>query len=355
MAVNRACYCSRLDVMTATDIQLSVDYIRHVDSAIEAAADEADRLTKRRFWNEIRTNKWDWPNYQRAYPWRLWFDAAELADVTSLVPTVTTGGTPIPSSAIFWGPWNYAPPYTYMELDRSQSYAFGVGPTPQQDIQVLGNFGYWTKTKPGGALAAAVSSTTATTVTVSDSSKSGVGDVITVDGESMLVSDNAMSDTGQAQTGMGCSTASDADNELEVSNGSQISAGELLALDAEWMLALSVTGNYVTVDRAYGGTVLAAHSGAEVYAPRALTVVRAFGGTTAATHSNAAPVSVALIPPEIREYAIAEAQNYVFQKTTGYARTIGENGAQPVPGGSLPDLRARVQERYARQARQRVV
>jgi hypothetical protein len=355
MAVNRACYCTRLDVMTATEEQQTVDIVRHIDSALEAAAEEVDRLTKRRFYNEIRTNKWDWPNFQRASPWKLWFDAAELADVTALVPVLTSGGIVIPNSAIFWGPWNYAPPYTFLELNRSMSYSFGVGPTPQQDIQILGNFGYWTQAKAGGTLAAAVSSTTATTVTVSDSSKSGVGDVIMVDGESMLVSDNAMADTGQAQQGGGCSTSSDADNVLTVGSGAAVNAGEILQLDAEWMLAESVTCNNVAVVRAYLGTQIATHSSAEVYAPRALTVVRAFGGTTAATHLNAAAVSVALVPGEVREYAIAESLNYVYQKASGYARTLGELGATAVPGGSLPDLRSRVYERYARKARQRVV
>ena len=62
-----------------------------------------------------------------------------------------------------------------------------------------------------------------------------------------------------------------------------------------------------------------------------------------------------MIPAEVHEYAIAEALNYVYQKTSAYARTIGENGARTVPGGSLPDLRQRVYERYARQGRQRVV
>jgi hypothetical protein len=355
MAVYRACYCSRIDVMTATEEQQTVDIIRHIDSGLEAAADEADRLTKRKFYNEIRTNKWDWPNYQRAAPWKLWFDAAELADVTALVPVLTSGGTVIPNSAIFWGPWNYAPPYTFLELDRSQSYSFGVGPTPQQDILLTGNFGYWTRTKPGGTLAAAVSSTTATTVTVSDSSVVGVGDVLIVDSESMLVSDNAMSDTGQAQQGAGCSTNSDSDNVLTVASGPAIKAGEILQLDAEWMLAESVTGNNVTVIRAYLGTQPAVHASAEVYAMRSLTVIRAFGGTTAATHANGATAAVQLIPAEVREYAIAETLNFVYQKASGYARTLGENGALPVPGGSLPDLRNRVYERHGRKARQRVV
>ena len=354
MAVFRACYCTRQDVMSATDIQQTQDYIRHVDSAIEAAAKDVERLCKRRFWNNYITQYWDWPNFQRSYPWKIYFDEREIADVTVNVPVVTSGGTVIPSSAIFWGPWNYSPPYEFLELDRSQSYSFGLGSTPQRDVAITATFGYWLETKPGGALAASATSS-AGTVTVSDSSVVGVGDVITVDTESMLVSDCAMADTGHAQQGSGCSTASPADNQLTVTDGTQLHAGEVLQLDAEWMLAKSITGDVATVDRAYGGTVIAAHSGAEVYAQRALTVLRGFGGTTAASHDSAETVAVSLIPPEARELAIGEALNYVYQKVSGYARTIGENGAAPVPGGSLPDLRARCKEALARQGRQRVV
>ncbi len=341
--------------MSAPDIKQVQDYVRHVDSAIESAAQDVDKLCNRRFWNAIETNRWDWPNFQRAYPWRIWFDAKELADVTGVPPVVTTGGQSIPDSAIFWGPWNYSPPFTFMELDRSQSYSFGVGDTPQRDVSIQGLFGYWTQVKPGGTLAAAVSSTTATAVTVSDSSDLGVGDVLIIGTESMLVRDSAMTDTGQAQSGSGCSTTSAADNLLTVGNGADLAAGEVLQLDSEWMLATSITGNVVTVERAYGGTQIADHSGAEVYAQRLLTVARGFGGSTAATHALDDAVSVQLIPPDARELAIAEALNYVFQKTSGYARTLGEAGSSPVPGGSLPDLRARVYASLGRKNRRRVI
>jgi hypothetical protein len=341
--------------MSAPDIKQVQDYIRHVDSALEAASEEADRLTKRRFWNSIETRYWDWPNFQRAYPWRIWFDGSELADVTANPPTVVTGGQAIPDSAIFWGPWNYSPPYTFMELDRSQAYAFGVGNTPQRDVAVTGTFGYWLKTRAAGTLTASLANTTGTTVSVSDSSLADVGDVLTIGSESLLVQDNAMAETGQSQTGGGCSTASSADNVLAVADGTQINAGEVLQLDAEWLLAVSVTGNNVTTERAYGGTVLSDHSDAAVYALRSLTVERGFGNTTAAAHLDNAPIMAAVVPGMVREYAIAEALNYIFQKTSGYARTIGENGASIVPGGSLPDLRSRVQERYGRQGRSRVV
>ena len=353
MAVYLPAYCTREDVKTAADILSTADYNVHIDSAIQSAADEVNGLCKRRFYNVIETHYWDWPSYQYAYPWRIWFDEAELADVTALVPVVTTGGQSIPGSAIFWGNPRYSPPYTYMELDRSQSYAFGVGSTPQRDVSVTGNYGYWTQSRPAGALAAAVSSTTAATVTVTNSAATGVGDTITVDSESMLVSDKAYSDTGQAQQGSGCSTDLASDNVLEVATGADYFPGELLQLDAEIMLAVSVTGNLITVVRAYDGSVLATHSGAEVYAGRLLTVLRGSFGTTAATHLDAAPISALLVPAEVRELAIAESLNLVAQKTSAWARTLGEN-TSAVPGAGLPDLRDKCYTRHGRK-RQRVI
>jgi hypothetical protein len=357
MAVYLPCYCTREDIKSAADILQTADYNVHVDSAIQSARDDVDRLCKRRFYNVTGTQYWDWPNFQRAYPWRIWFDERELADVTVNVPVVTTGGVSspqvIPSSAIFWGPWNYSPPYTYLELDRSQSYAFGIGSTPQRDVTITGTFGYWTQTRPAGTLAGSATSSV-TSITVSDSAETGVGDTLIIDSESVLVSDKAYADTGQAQTGPGCTTAQANDNILEVGTGSGINAGELLQLDAEVMLAVSVTGNYVSVIRAYDGSTLAEHSNAEVYAGRLLTVLRGQFGTTAASHSGSAAISALLYPAQVRELAIAESLNYVAQKSSAYARTLAPQSSA-VPGAGLPDLRERVLTEYGRKGRQRSI
>jgi hypothetical protein len=349
--------------MSATDIALTPDFIAHVDSALESAADDVDALTHRRFWNSLTTVYYDWPNFQRAYPWRIWFDESELAEVTVNVPVLKTGvaggtktGTVIPNTAVFWGSGQYSPPYRWLELDRSQSYSFGTGVTPQRDVSLLGLVGYWDKQAVAGTLAAAMSDTSSTTATVSNSFALGVGDVIIVDSERMLVRDSAWVTTGQTQSGSGATTASMADNLLTVGSGSALTAGEVLQLDAEQMLALSITGNVVTVQRAYGGTVLATHSNATVYAQRLLTVSRGDFGSTAATHNNSATVNVQVIPGMVRELAIAEALNYVYQKTTAYARQMGAGSGPVMPGGSLPDLRKRVEgSKFTRKLRRRSV
>lgn len=358
MAVYLPAYCTREEVKSAADILQTADYNAHIDSAIVAAVDDIDGLCHRRFWNAIETRSWDWPNYQYALPWRIWFDEAELADVTATVPVVMTGDqgsqTTISNSDIFWGNPRYAPPYTYMELNRSSTAVFGVGSTPQRDVSIQGLYGYWNKQRPAGTITAAVSSTTASTITVSNSAVLGVGDTIYIDTEAFLVSDKAFTDTSQSQQGSGCSTASNNDNILAVTTGSDYYVGEYLQLDAEIMLVTAVTGNNLTVVRAYDGSVLATHSGAEIYAGRLLTVLRGQFGTTAATHSNNAPISALMYPPEVHELAIAESLNYVAQKTSGYARVLAE-GSSAVPGSSIPDLRARCLQRRGRKARQRVI
>ena len=360
MAVYEAAYCTREDVKSASDILQTADYNVHVDSAITAARADVDRLCKRRFYNVDTTAYFDWPNFQYAYPWRIWFDERELADVTVNVPAVYTGvaggtlpGTVIPDSAIFWGDPNYSPPYRSLQLNRSLSYAFGTGPTPQRDVGITGTFGYWINSRPAGTLAADAMDSD-TTITVSDSSVVGVGDTITIGSERILVSDKNWSDTGQAQVSTGCSTAQANDNLLEVASGPAIKAGELLQLNAETMLATGVAGNYVTVIRSYDGSALATHSGAEVYAGRLLTVMRGQFGTTAAAYDSDAAITALLYPGQVRELAIAESLNYVAQKSSAYARTLAAHSSA-VPGAGLPDLRARVYEAYGRKLRQQVI
>lgn len=358
MTVSRPCYCNRFDVRLAVDFgETSADNLL-IDSAIAQAADDVEGLLQRQFYPETKTTRYDWPNFQYAYPWRIWFDRAELADVTVTVPVVTTNGgnTVIPNSQIFWGHPNYSPPYTYMELSRATSASFGGGSTPQRDVSIAGTHGYWIKTQPAGALAAAMSDSTSTTITVTNSAALGPGDVAYVDSETLLLTDQTWVSTSQTQQGTGCSTTSAADNLLAVTDGTKYFATEIVQLDAERMIVTGITGNNLTVKRAYDATVLATHSGATIYAPRQMTVVRGALGSTAATHLNAAPLTINLVPSTVHELAVAEALNTILQKSSGYARMVQSGDYSiPAPGHGLEDLRERCWTVYARKMRQRVI
>lgn len=336
------------------DVKESAARNDQIDRAIQAASRDIDGRLHRKFFPLDTTYYFDWPNYQRAYPWRIWLDNKELA----AIPTaVVSGGISIPIANMFFEPVNSGPPYTHMEINRATNSSFGLGQTPQRSVAVTGTFGYTTATNPAGALAAAMSDTTSLTLTVTNSAALGIGNVIVIDSERMIVSDWAYTSTGQTQQGSGCSTASTADNALTVTDGTKFFAGELVQLDTEVILITSITGNVLTVRRSWDGSVLATHTGATVYCPRALTVaLRGDLGTTAATHLNNAPVSVYHVPSLVRELAIAESINRILQETSGYARTVGEgDNARPASGSGLNFIWQDTIAAYGRQVRKRVI
>jgi len=330
VTVNRQCLCTREMVMRAADIKLTPMSAAAVDRAIETASETVQSTLNVQFGVELRTDKFDWPNYDRAVPWKLYLAGSQIADVSSVVPVLTTGGVVIPASAILWGPWNQSPPYRWLELDRSQSYSFGQGSTPQQDIKILALYGYWNKWNSAGKIVSAISDTTGTSVSVSDSSLVGVGDVITIDSERMLVQNKSWLDTGQNQVS-GLTTAKTSDVALGVTDGTQYDVDEVLLLDSERVLITDVVGNSLIVKRAWDGTVIATHSGSDIYALRKLTVVRGFTGSTAATHLNNAILTVFRVPPIARDLSIAEAATQKELEIGGYVGSQG-SGANEMAG-----------------------
>lgn len=353
MSVARACYINRETVQRSLDIKFTARMFDAVDRAIEQASNSIDGRLHRVFYNQTRTVFYDWPNYQGAYPWRIWFDGSELADVTTTVPVVTSGGNVIPAADIFWGPWNYSPPFTFMELNRSTNASYGQGNTPQRDVAITGNFGYWANANPAGTLTVAMTDTTGTVAQVSNGWQTGVGDVLIVDGEHMLVTDKSFVSTAQTQVS-GATTASQADVALTVSGGT-FYVNETLLLDSERMLIVDVNGSVLTVKRAWDGTVLATHSGATIYALRSCTVQRGYGGFTAVTHLINATATVQDVPGLVSDLALAIASDQVSQESGGFT-TSGETGIQTAHLGlSIADMWDRAETRFGRKHRQRVV
>lgn len=355
MPLTLPCYCTREDVLAAPDFAETSRISSRIDRAIDSASREVEGKLHRVFYPNDTTYKWDWPNFQYAFPWRVWFSPWDLVAATQVE---SPHGTVLPLADVIFRPVNRKPgwPFTYMEVDRSTPAVFTAGATPQLSVWVTGTWGFSTDTDPAGALAAAVTSTTGTAVTVTDAAVIGVGDLIIADSERMLVTDRAPVTTGQTQQGAGCSAASAADSQLAVTDGTQFFPGEVLLLDAEKMRIDGVSGNILAVKRAWDGTVLATHSAATIMAYRLLTVARGQLGTTAATHSGAAPLLRHRPPGLIRDLAIAVAENRVLQETSGYARTVGEgDNLRLAPGAGLADLWASARATYGRKARIRAV
>lgn len=343
-------YATREDVKRALDSAETARNNGQVDRAIGAASRSVEGLLKRRFYPEAATRYKDWPNDQYARPWRLWLDKDELISVT----TLTAGGVVVPAADYFLEPANDGPPYTHIEIDLASTAAFSSGDTHQRAIEITGVFGYSADEEAAGQLAEALDASE-TAVDVTDSEAIGVGDIIKVDSERMIVTGKSMLDTTQ---NIGANlTAQANDVTVAVTTGSAYRVDEVILVDSERMLIVDIAGNNLTVKRAWDGSVLAAHTApADIYAPRTLTVTRGALGTTAATHADTTAITRHVVPELVRDLCIAEALNQLQQEASGYARTAGSGESERLVGGrGLADIRREARAAYGRKARKRAI
>lgn len=345
-------YATREDVKAALDVKETARVNRQVDRAIEAASRDAEKLCHRVFYPQTATRYFDWPDGAR--PWRLWLDDNELISVT----TLSSGGTTIAAADYFLEPNRSGPPYNRIEIDLSSSAAFGGGDTHQRDITITGLFGYRNDETLVGTLAEALdASETAVDVDGDTSAEVGVGSILRIDSERMIVTARAQLDTGQ-------NLASNVDIQnktttIPVADASGFAIDEVILIDSERMLIVDIAGNNLVVKRAWDGTVIAAHtSGADIYAPRTLTVTRGALGTTAATHSSGTSVNRWDPPGVIRTLVIGQALATLANEQAGYARTrrTGESSAERLRDTSaLGQLRQHAYDAVGRKARIRSV
>jgi hypothetical protein len=336
-------YASLEDVKSAMDMAETARADALVARQIDAASRSIEALCHRRFYPEIRTATFRWPDDQMGRSWRLWLDRNDLISVT----TLESGGVEIDEDDYFLEPQSSGPPYTRIELDLSTSATFGGGDTHQRDISITGLFGYRDDAVPAGTLAEALDASE-TAVDVSDSSAVKTGHLIKVGSERMQVTARGMLTTGQ--TINGALTASKSDVSVLADDGTTLYVGETILIDSERMLVVDIAGNTLTVRRAWDGSVLAAHSsGATVYAPRTLTVVRGVLGTTAATHSTAAAITRWTPPPMVEQLCIDEAIWRLQNTLSGMARTVGEGeGARLVNARTITAAREDVYRAHGR-------
>ena len=343
-------YATREQVKRALDSAETARNDAQVDRAIESSSRSVEGYLHRRFYPQLATRVFDWPNGQHARPWRLWLDADEVASVTALV----SGGVTIPASDYFLEPANSGPPYNRIEIDLDSSAAFASAGTHQRSISVTGVFmGCPPDTSPAGELAEALDGVE-TDVDVTDSGIIGVGHIILADTERMIVTGKAMLDTGQNASAL---TASNADQAITGITAGTIKLGETILVNSERMLVVDVAGTTVVVRRAWDGSTLAAHSGgADIFAPRTLTVARGALGTSAAAHSSAAPLTRHVVPGLVVDLTVGESVNRLQQEGSGYARLIGEGEtAKEGTGRGLWELRRDAYTAHGRKARTRAV
>lgn len=335
-------YASREDVKRALDIVETARADDQIDRALSSASDSVEGLLNRRFYPEIRTQAFDWPDPlgTTSLPWTLYFDRNDVIEVTAL-----TSDAIIAPSGYFLRPED-GPPFTRLELDVDASATFDQRSAGQRSITVEGVFGYSDDTEAAGAVVTGIDDTTTTVDVDNGTPQIGVGDLLQIEDERVTVLEKGFLDsleTVATAVPLG-STA-----QIVVSDGGAFMPGEVLLIDAERILVIDISGNTLAVKRAWDGSTLAAHSvGASVLVQRRLTVRRAVLGTVAASHGTVA-VSKHVVPPMVRSLAVAEAMALLLQERTGYARVIGQGeGESEVRGVGLADLRTQTLNAYGR-------
>lgn len=338
-------YASREDVQAELDSKSGARMNPRIARAIDSASRAVEGLTRRRFYPEVATRKFDWPGTGYAPAYRLWLGEWELISLTAL----SSGGITIAPSSYFLEPNQDGAPYDRIDLNRGGSATYGGGSTNQQDITATGTWGYDLNEDPAGALAGGINATTAT-VTVTNAAVVGVGNLVRCGTERMIVIERQSVTTGQTlQADMTASTANDS---CSVSTGSAYAIGEVITLNTERMLIVDILGNALQVKRAYDGSVLAAHSGSTIYASRQLTVTRAALGTTAATHNAADLLYVHAYPGSVREFTVAIAVQDIQMGIAGWTGQSGSGeNARDLRTSATNALRTDVKNRYARRAR----
>lgn len=179
--ITRPCYSNRLDVKRALDLELAAVDDPRIDRALESTAEMIDGHLHRYFYPWDKTIREDWPNWQYAPPWTNYREEPGSRDIVVLTDMQSPSGTVIPLWQVFLYPndpklgW----PWQEIQLDRSTTAAWGGAPTPQRSIVMTGTWG-WYDPQTVGTLTASIGSTD-TTLNVSDGSQADAGDLLILD------------------------------------------------------------------------------------------------------------------------------------------------------------------------------
>lgn len=347
-------YATREEIKAELDVKETARSNARIDRALADATESVHGLLHRTFYPTVATRYFDWPDSQYRPSWRLWLDDSELLSLTS----VTSGGVAIDLANVLLEPNRSGPPYNRIEINIGTSAAWGGGSTYQRDIALAGLWaGCPLIETPTGTTAEALDATeTSIDVDAATSAAVGVGSLLRIDSERVIVTGRAQLDTGQTLGGAGLTNINNSVT-VTVQNGAGFAVGETILIDGERMRVDDVAGNTLVVTRAWDGSTIAAHSvGTAIYAPRTLTVERGALGTTAATHTLGATASLWVPPGPVRQLTVAEALTDLLQGRSGYARTAGSGEYErETSGRGLRDLRDRVYASHGRHARMRSV
>ncbi|MGW4856996.1 hypothetical protein ACWEPZ_37890, partial [Streptomyces sp. NPDC004288] len=243
-------YATREEVKAELDVRETARSNARVDRVIEDASRAIEALCHRRFYPVQATRYFDWPPRAGMTPWILRLDDKELISLTSLA----SGGVTIASGDYLLEPVNSGPPFNRVEVNIGGDASFGGGSTYQREIQISGLWGYRDTATTVGALAEILdASETGVDVDGATSAAVGVGSILRVDSERMLVTGREQLSTGQTLGGSGLTNVNNS-VVVTVQSGTAFAAGEVILIDGERMRVDDIAGNTLIVTRAWDGS-----------------------------------------------------------------------------------------------------
>jgi hypothetical protein len=348
-------YTSRESVKTALDEAETARSNAQIDDAIAQGARDVEGLCNRpenAFAPVSVTRTYDWPGRgSRAPSWVLRFDNGRtMIDIETV--TTNNGATTLTAGQWFATPTD-GPPYTGLEIDLGGSGSLGSLTTSQRAIGVTGLEGWSYDLTAVGSLAGTLAaSATAQAELTWTTARFGVGDVLLIDDERMVITERSFVDTTQ-QLGADLD-ASEADVSVTVADGTAFAVDEIISIDGERMRVIDIIGDTLTVKRAQDGSQLAAHAGttADIYALAGVELDRAQLGTALAAHDTAATVYRWRPPALLAALNRAYALNTLLQERSGYARVAGTGeNAREFTGRGVAQLEKDVFRIFGRKAR----
>lgn len=243
----------------------------------------------------------------------LWIDP--LIELTS----ITVDGTALTAGEYVLYPrgrhWTNGP-YTSIELENRARWT-----DLPDSVVIAGRWGLWDSTKSSGATATQDINTT-DTLTVSNGSRVSPGAVVVIDAEQELI--EARSDPTDSNTALDEAVDNAAELfDLGTGDGNTLFAGEIIRVDFEQMKIFAISDDTLLVGRGWNGSTRDAHdANTAVYVYRTFEVVRAVNGTTIADHNTDA-VSRVLAPDDVNYLARQMTGLMLKKAASGWAGKVG--------------------------------
>lgn len=342
-------YCTREAVKAALFEMETARSNAQVDAAIEQGARDVDGLLT---WSHIAptlaTKYFDYPSRTSRPPsWRIWLNHNPLLTVEQI--TTDNGATLLTPGSYFLRPDNDAP-YNRVEINLGGSASWSSSSTHQRAIAITGTWGLSNVRRSVGTLAGTLGATASATASLTwTTARFGVGDVLFVDSEAMIIRERSFVDTTQNLAAD--LDASDAATTVSVPDGTAYAVEEVLLIGGERLYVVDIAGNTLTVKRAWDGSQLAAHTtGADIYALTGIELDRAQLGTTIASHSSSASVYQWVPEGDVSALNVGYAISTLLNQRSGYARSLSaaSDTAVEVSGRSLAKLEADVDRKWGR-------